>query len=180
MRRRIYLALPNGGVVGLYRLTRTANGLFVVGTMAKAGAGQHLSYQEDGVCFDHSGGQRARGRRRPLTGNRGAVTLVLTHLMLYQVDAGDITSLDQVRAGDILIDRPGVIGIEIILSDYLEELPVRPDRPNVDLHFIPMAPQLLVEVFDAPGDLGPPRYPDDANWEPPILRQPGGEDQLSR
>ena len=180
MRRRIYLALPSGGVVGLYRLTRTANGLFVVGTMAKAGAGQHLSYQEDGVCFDHSGGQRVRGRRCPLTGHRGAVTLVLTHLMLYQVDAGDITSLDQVRAGDILIDRPGVIGIEIILSDYLEELPVRPDRPNVDLHFIPMAPQLLVEVFDAPGDLGPPRYPDDANWEPPILRQPGGQDQLSR
>jgi hypothetical protein len=180
MRRRIYLALPNGGVVGLYRLTRTPNGLFVVGTMAKAGAGQHLSYQEDGVCFDHSGGQRARGRRRPLAGHTGEVTLVLTHLMLYQVDASEITNLDQVRPGDILIDRPGDIGIEIILSDYLEELPARPDRPNADLHLIPMAPQLLVEVFDASGDLGPPRYPDDVNWEPPFLRQPSGKDQLSR
>ena len=180
MRRRIYLVLPNGGVVSLYRFTRTASGLFVVGTMAKAGAGQHLSYQEDGVCFDHSGGQRARGRRRPLTGHTGAVTLVLTHVMLYQVDASEIINLDQVRAGDILIDRPGDIGIEIILSDHLEELPVRPDRPNADLHVIPMAPQLLVEVFDAPGDLGPPRYPDDTNWGPPMLRQLGGEDQLSR
>jgi hypothetical protein len=180
MRRRIYLALPNGGVVSLYRLTRTANGLFVVGTMAKAGAGQHLSYQEDGVCFDHSGGQRVRGRWRSLTGHTGAVTLVLTHLMLYQVDASDIVNLDQVRAGDILIDRPGDIGIEIILSDYLEELPERPDRPNAELHFVPMAPQLLVEVFDAPGDLGSPRYPDDAKWEPPIFREPGGEDQLNR
>src|SRR5207245_11814858 len=96
MRRWIYLALPNGGVVSLYRLTRTPSGLFVVGTMAKAGAGQHLSYQEDGVCFDHSGGQWVRGRRFPLTGHRGTVTIVLTNLMLYQLDAGDITSLFQV------------------------------------------------------------------------------------
>src|SRR5260370_19894514 len=108
----------------MFRLPIPANGLFVVGTMAKDGAGQPLSYQEDGVCFDHSGGQRARGRRRPLTGHTGAVTLVLTHVMLYQVDASEIINLDQVRAGDILIDRPGDIGIEIILSDHLEELPV--------------------------------------------------------
>ena len=173
MRRRIYLSLPNGGVVSLYRLVRTPNGLFVVGTMPKAGAGQHLSYHEDGVCFDHSGGQRTRGRRRPLTGYTGEGSLVLTHLMLYQVEASEVMNLDQVRAGDILIDRPGDIGIEIILSDALEELPARPDRQHADLHVIPMVPQLLVEVFDVTGPLGPARFPDEADWEPPYLREPG-------
>jgi hypothetical protein len=180
MRRRIFLALPNGGVVCLYRLTRTPNGLFVVGTMAPAGAGQHLSYQEDGVCFDHSNGRRARGRRRPLAGHTGAVTLVLTRLELLQVDASEILTLDQVRPGDILIDRPGDIGIEIIVADCVGELPTRPDRPNAEVYLVPMAPQLLVEVFDTGGDLGPPRYPEQVDWEPPILRQPGGADQLAR
>ena len=180
MRRRIYLALPNGGVVSLYRIARTSNGLYVVGTSGKAGAGQHLSYHESGICFDHSTGERSRAKRPPLAGYTGDASILLSHVDAHLVDAREAVSLEEVRVGDILVDRPGDIGIEMILSDTLDTLPERADRPNAELHFVPTAPQLLIEVFDFTGTLGPERYPASTNWERPYLHPNGGHEKFER
>ena len=174
MRRRIYLTLPNGRVVSLYRLARTSNGLYVMGTSGKAGAGQHLSYHESGICFDHSTGERIRAKRRPLTGFTGDASLLLSHVVAHRVDAREAVSLDEVRTGDIVVDRPGDIGIEMILSDTLEALPPRTDRPDAELHLVRIAPRLLIEIFDVTGALGPERYPDSESWERSPLHQHGG------
>jgi len=178
MRRRIYLALPNGGVVCLYRIARTSNGLYVVGTSGKAGAGQHLTYHESGLCFDHSLGERFRARRRPLAGFTGHSSVLLSHVMTHDVDPRDAVSLDQVRPGDVVVDRPGDIGIEMILSGSLDALPPRPERPNAELYIVPMLPRLLIEVFDVTGPLGPQRYPDPAAWERPFHHQSGGQKEI--
>jgi hypothetical protein len=180
MRRRIYLTLPNGGVVGLYRITRTSNGLYVVGMSGKAGAGQHLSYHESGICFDHSTGERLRAKRRPLTGYTGAASILLSHVMAHRVDAGEAVALDEVRAGDIVVDRPGDIGIEMVLSDTLDALPQRTDRQNAELHLVPMAPRLLIEIFDVTGAVGPERYSDPASWERRYLHHHGGHERVER
>jgi hypothetical protein len=178
MRRKIYLALPNGGVVGLYRIARTSNGLYIVGTSARAGAGQHLSYHASGVCFDHSLGERFRAKRRPLAGYTGDTSILLSHVVTHQVDAREAVGLDQVRPGDIVLDRPGDVGIEMILSGSLDALPPRAERPNAELHIVPMLPRLLIEVFDATGPLGSQRYPDPAAWERPYHHQNGGRKEI--
>ena len=178
MRRKIYLALPNGGVVSLYRIARTSNGLYVVGMSGKAGAGQHLTYHESGVCFDHSLGERFRARRRPLAGYAGETSILLAHVVTHHVDAREAVSLDQVRPGDIVVDRPGDIGIEMILSGSLDALPPRAERPNAEMHIVPMLPRLLIEVFDATGPVGSQRYPDPADWERPYHHQNGGHKEL--
>ena len=180
MRRKVYIALPNGGVVGLYRIARTSNALYVVGTSGKAGAGQHLSYHESGICFDHSTGERVRARRCPLTGYTGDASILLSHVVAHRVDARAAVGLDEVRAGDIVVDRPGDIGIEMILSDTLDALPPRADRPHAELHVVPMAPSLLIEIFDVTGTLGPERYPDPVSWERPYLHQHGGHEEIER
>lgn len=171
MRRRIYLALPNGGVVCLYRIARTSNGLYVVGMAARAGAGQHLAYHESGICFDHSVVERVRARRQPLAGYTGETSILLSRVVAHEVDAREAVGLDQVRPGDVVIDRPGDIGIEMILSDDLETLPQAADRPNAELHLIPTTPRLLVEVFDVIGPMGSERFPASAEWERPSLRE---------
>jgi hypothetical protein len=180
MRRRIYLTLPRGGVVSLYRIARTSNGLYVVGTSGKAGAGQHLSYHESGICFDHATGERSRAKRRPLTGYTGDASILLSHVVAHRVDAREAVGLDEVRPGDIVVDRPGDIGIEMILSDTLDALPPRTDRPTAELYLVPMAPRLLIEVFDVTGGLGPERYPDRVIWERPYLHQHGGHKEIER
>lgn len=180
MRRRIFLALPNGAVTCLFRIARTSNGLYVVGTAAKAGAGQHLSYHESGICFDHSVVERVRARRRPLTGYSGETTVLRSHVIAHLVDVREAVGLDQVRPGDLVIDRPGDIGIEMILSDALDALPAAPDRPNAELHVIPMNPRLLIEVFDVIGPVGPHRFPASAAWERPSLRGHGVFTRIER
>jgi len=180
MRRKVYLTLPNGGVVSLYRIARTSNGLYVVGASAKAGAGQHLSYHESGICFEHSTGERIRAKRRPLTGYAGAASILLAHVVAHRVDPRQAVGLDEVRPGDIVVDRPGDIGIEMILSDSLEALPRRADRPNAELHRVPMVPKLLVEIFDVTHALGAERFPDPAAWERPSFHRKGGPEKIER
>lgn len=179
MRRKVYITLPNGGVVSLYRIARTSNGLYVVGTSARAGAGQHLSYHESGICFDHSTGERTRARRRPLTGYTGDASILLSHVVAHRVDPRAAVGFDEVRPGDIVLDRPGDIGVEMILSDSLDALPRRADRPNAELHRVPMVPKLLIEIFDVTDALlGPERYPDPATWERPHLHQNDGDEKI--
>jgi hypothetical protein len=180
MRRKIYMTLPNGGVVSLYRIARTSNGLYVVGTSGTAGAGQHLSYHESGICFDHSAGERIRAKRRPLAGYAGDASILLSHVTAHRMDAREAVGLDEVRLGDIVVDRPGDIGIEMILSDTLTTLPGRSDRPAAELHLVPMVPRLLIEIFDATGALGPERFPDSARWERPYLHEDGGHEKIGR
>jgi hypothetical protein len=174
VRRKVYITLPNGGVVSLYRIARTSNGLYVVGMSARAGAGQHLSYHESGICFDHSTGERTRAKRRPLSGYTGDASILLSHVVAHRVDPRAAVGPDEVRPGDIVLDRPGDIGVEMILSDSLDALPRRADRPNAELHRVPMIPRLLIEIFDVTGGLGSERYPDAATWEGPHLLQAGG------
>jgi hypothetical protein len=180
MRRKIYLTLPNGGVVSLYRIARTSNGLYVVGTSGKAGAGQHLSYHETGICFDHSTGERIRAKRCPLTGYAGDASILLAHVVAHRVDPREAVGPDEVRPGDIVVDRPGDVGIEMILSESLDALPQRADRPNAELHQVAMVPRLLVEIFDVTGALGPERFPDPASWERPSLHHNGGHETIGR
>jgi len=178
VRRKVYITLPNGGVVSLYRIARTSNGLYVVGTSARAGAGQHLSYHESGICFDHSTGERIRARRCPLSGYTGDASILLSHVVAHGVDPRAAVGLDEVRPGDIVLDRPGDIGVEMILSDSRDALPRRADRANAELHCIPMVPKLLIEIFDVTDGLGPERYPDPATWERPHLHQNGGDEKM--
>jgi len=166
---RIWLGLPSGDVVSLYRITRTPNGLYIVGTLGNVGAGQHLSYHTDGLCLDHSMGRVTRGRRRPLTGYTGEASILTAYLTIHRVDVDRVAPRNRVRQGDVLVDRIGEIGIEMILSESLQALPPLADRPNAVLHIIHMTPRLLIEVFDVGGALVPQRYPDPANWEQPPL-----------
>lgn len=180
MRRKLYITLPNGGVVSLYRIARTSNGLYVVGTAGKAGAGQHLSYHESGICFDHSTGERVRAKRRPLAAYSGDASILLSQIVAHRIDAREAVGLDEVRPGDIVVDRPGDIGIEMILSDTLTALPGRADRRGAELHVVPTVPRLLIEIFDAGDALGPERFPDPARWERPYVHDDGGHEKIDR
>jgi hypothetical protein len=139
-----------------------------------------LSYHESGICFDHSTGGRIRAKRRPLAGYTGDTSILLSLVVAHRVDAREAVGLNEVRPGDIVVDRPGDIGIEMILSDTLTALPGRADRPGAELHLVPIAPRLLIEIFDAKGTLGPERFPDSASWERPYLHEDGGRETIGR
>jgi hypothetical protein len=64
------------------------------------------------------------------------------------------------RREDIVTERLGAFGVEIILADRVADLPRLPERPNsVSYVKDQVVPVIIVEVFDLPTGVLSSRFP---------------------
>jgi len=154
----------SGQLINLYRINRTPSGLYLnetrnpmratmkeVGEVKRGESG--FTYHEEGNSWFKQRGDRRSMKRRetPLSDFVGARTIATAvHVV---AEAGKIQALEasvKLRADDVVIDRPGPFGVEIILSDRALALDRDPKRPNSVLHtFDQVFPAILIEEFDA-------------------------------
>src|SRR5206468_10495677 len=139
MKFRVYVRRDNR-LRELYRIKRTKTGLYfneVYDAMkaggAKLSAGSTSTYHEDGRSWEKLMGSRNDQKviNPPLADFSGALTL---RTMICTISSMGWNSRpeDQValRPEDVVCERTGVFGIEVILSDKALDLPTLPDRPN--------------------------------------------------
>lgn len=182
MKFRIILKRTEG-FLRLAKITRSKTGLYLISMSPAGGPDNHFSYHEDGVCFQHALGRRlTRSYRQPLSSLKGIETIGYMNLMLFTpMPEQRIIREEDMQGEDVLIERHGWFGIEIMISDVTMKLPPLEGRLNSEL-FVKehMRPKVLIECFNLPvkgssqhGIGLPPRFPSSAPIK--ILSGSGGQ-----
>jgi hypothetical protein len=147
-----------GRLINLLRINRTPTGLYfnaphdpMRARGGRSGPCSTFSYHESGRSWFKQGTDRSWLKRLeiPLSAFRGARTIQTGQCFITDGGISPLESSVHVRPNDIIIDRTGPFGVEIILSDQPLILDPDPKRPNSEIHtFDRVFPVILVEVFD--------------------------------
>ena len=154
----------DGMLIELFAINRTPTGLYFNATQSAMGRSRHSSsYHESGLRWSKGLGNRNSYKIKdaPLYDFRGQFSLTTSVHNVIVPSAGRPETDVNLRQEDIVFERPGIFGVEIILSDVPIELPSMADRPNsVTFTRDQAVPIILVEVFDVPSAVFPlSRYP---------------------
>jgi hypothetical protein len=157
MRFSVYLR-RFGKLHRLYRFHRAPSGLY----MFSASQGSYESWHEDGKWWSRFRGAKTQKRRRqPLQTFKGAESAYNSTVMLLAPTPEDKDDLPiNLKADDIVLEIPGVVGTEVILSATPLMLPALPSRPaSVIVSRDDIFPVVTIEAWQMPDRMFPmPRF----------------------
>jgi hypothetical protein len=164
---RVYLR-RDGLLVELHNIARTPTGLYFNQTRYMFGntvsrSPSSSTYHEDGKLWSKGllGRDMAKHLNQPLSGFKGQFSLSTSINTVLNPRGGLTPNQANLRPGDIVFERLGTFGTEIILSESVIELPELPDRPNRTVYVKDQIfPVIIIEVFGRPSPAVPsPRFP---------------------
>jgi hypothetical protein len=166
MEFRIYLR-KFGKLLRLYKLSRTTRGFYFF--YGSKGENDYVTYHEDGKYWirRYDGQKAVKRLRQPLSSFSGTVTLVCSFIT---VNGPTVDALEEnevlLRQEDIIVEREGSFGIEVILTENHIQLPNLLERPNSFVYVKgQFQPIIIVEVYDLVGNIiQPPRYASEFEW----------------
>lgn len=160
MRFSLYIQ-RHGMLHKVFAFRRTARGLYVVFSREP---GNYTSYHEDGRYWTQVSGQkRVKMLREPLSEFRGSETVKIGYAAFDEGPSplAIAPATVKLRPEDIVVDHagPGIVGVEVILSDQRLELARLPERHNSQTFTIATRPLLILEAFTLAGlNLSGPRF----------------------
>jgi hypothetical protein len=149
MKVRVFARTPEG-LFCVYKITRTSCSLCIISSVSAANRGDHFTYHRDGTCFHHVHGIRAaRGDGIPWSQLKQPFTAISAGVVLFAPPLG--ARLDRMaKAEDIVINRDGMFGVEIIVAPEPVDLPEDSQRPARTVDVITSSPTVIIESFDIP------------------------------
>jgi hypothetical protein len=164
---RVYLR-RDGWLVEMHNIARTPTGLYFNQTRYTFGntvsrSPSSSTYHEDGKRWSKGLLDRnmAKCLDQPLSGFKGQFSLSTSITTVLNPQGGLTPEQANLRANDIVFERQGTFGTEMMLSDAVIDLPGLPDRPNRTVYVKDQIfPVIIFEVFDRPSPAVPsPRFP---------------------
>jgi hypothetical protein len=158
----------DGRLQEFYQISRTPSGLYfnevrspirsaLKGQGVKMLPGSSSSYHSSGMYWDKHFGRRDRKiRDTPLAEFSGARTYSTQLCVITSMELQRPADSVRLRAEDVVFERYGPFGIEIILSDSVFEISPEPDRLNSVTYVKEQVfPAIMIEVFDSPTGVFP-------------------------
>jgi len=163
MRFSIYLR-RFGKLHRLYKFHRSTKGLYSFSRSADS----YDSWHNDGNSWSRfRGAKTIKKKRQPLARFEGSETLYNSITMLLAPMPDDIEeTAHQPRADDIVLDIPGIVATEVILSAAPLTLFPIPSRPDSMVHVkVDMFPIFTLEAWQMPDRQFPvSRFKSSINW----------------
>lgn len=165
MEFRIYLR-RFGKLIKLYKFDRTKAGLYIISSPSTGD--DYDTYHEDGNYWHRYRGRKMiKKRRQPLSSFAGTETLFSAAFSVMAPTSDALEANDvNLKEEDIIIEREGAFGLEVIMAEKKIQLIDLPDRPNNTVYFKELfQPIIIVEVYNmADNVIRTPRFSPDRNW----------------